>query len=159
MWSFRSYARGDIDAMFELDELCFTPPFRFSRREMQRFAEAPNAHVVLAETEDVLAGFCIVHAEVVQAEKVGYIVTLDVRPTFRRRGLAQQLMQRAEAHAGAAGCRWMALHVFTGNPQAIRFYGRIGYTRIGLANGFYGHDKAGQAIDAFVYRKTLHDPD
>jgi len=93
---FRGYRADDFEAMFALDEACFAPEFRFSRAMMRRFAEAKKARVVIAE-EDGLAGFCVVHVERVAGGCVGYVVTLDVAASFRRSGLATELMRRVEA--------------------------------------------------------------
>jgi len=146
-FQFRGYEQGDLEAMFRLDELCFEEPFRFSRLAMRRFAEAKRARVVLAEVARELAGFCIVHVE---RGGVGYVVTLDVAPAWRRRGLAGMLMERGEVAARAAGCEVMALHVFSGNEDAVRFYERTGYELVGRDVGFYG-----DGLDAMVYRKGL----
>jgi ribosomal-protein-alanine N-acetyltransferase len=139
--------------MFALDVLCFEPPFRFSPAQMRRFAEAQNARVVIAEEGGRLAGFCILHIEARGGERLGYIVTLDVRPELRRRGLGQQLMTAAELKARAAGCGTVALHVFTGNAGAVRFYETMGYVRTHAAPGFYG-----RGGNAWVYQKQLSDP-
>ena len=146
----RGYRDGDLDGMFRLDEVCFETPFRFSRAAMRRFAEARRARVVIAELGGELVGFCIVHVETVEREEVGYVVTLDVALAWRRQGLAGMLMERGEAEAREAGCSSMALHVFTGNEVAIRFYERMGYAFWARDEDFYG-----VGVDALVYRKGI----
>lgn len=130
--------------MYALDLVCFEPVFRFSRRAMRNFAETPGAVTVLAEAGGELAGFCVVQLE----GKLGYVVTLDVAPAWRRKGLARRLMEEAEARIRAAGGAGMALHVHTGNVGAMHFYEGIGYGRVGVAKGFYG-----RGMDALLYRK------
>jgi ribosomal-protein-alanine N-acetyltransferase len=142
----REYRPGDTAAMYALDLLCFDPVFQFSRRVMQRFAEAPGAVTLLAELQNQLAGFCIVQRE----ERVGYVVTLDVVPVWRRRGLARHLMSEVESRMHSAGAECMELHVFTGNVGAIQFYEGIEYRPSGRAENFYG-----KGLDALVYRKKL----
>jgi hypothetical protein len=44
----REYRPGDWEAMYALDLVCFEPAFRFSKRAMRGFAEAPGAVTVLA---------------------------------------------------------------------------------------------------------------
>jgi [ribosomal protein S18]-alanine N-acetyltransferase len=44
----------------------------------------------------------------------------------------------------------MALHVFSGNTGAMRFYEKLGYDRIGMERGFYG-----RGLDALLYRKEV----
>jgi ribosomal-protein-alanine N-acetyltransferase len=148
----RDYRPTDLDALFRLDEACFTEEFRFDRESMRGFAEEPNAIVQIAETTcDEIAGFVIVHVERVASELMAYVVTLDVAPEFRREGLAQRLMSEAESQVVVAGVRWIQLHVFTGNEAAIRFYERIGYERIRVRRGYYG----AAGLDAIVYGKEL----
>ena len=143
----RRYRAGDLEAMFRLDEVCFEEPFRFSLAVMRRFAEARRARVVVAESDGVLVGFCVVHVE---AAKVGYVVTLDVAPEWRRKGLAGVLMGAVEDQVRAAGGGAMVLHVFVGNEVAIRFYERMGYGLVGEDEDFYG-----DGVGALVYRKGL----
>jgi ribosomal-protein-alanine N-acetyltransferase len=146
----REYRSGDWEAMYALDLICFEPPFRFSRRTMRGFAEAPNATALLVEDQGKLVAFCVTHVE----QGVGYVVTLDVVPEWRRKGLAARLMAESEARARSAGTASMALHVFTDNSSAVRFYEALAYEQIGLAEDFYG-----RGLDAFVYVKKLTESD
>jgi [ribosomal protein S18]-alanine N-acetyltransferase len=148
----RGYLKGDLDAIYRLDQLCFSNEFRFGRESMRAFAEADDAVTLIAETTGgEIAGFVIVQVERRGDIVHGYVVTLDVAEKCRRRGLAQMLLQEAERRAASAGALWMELHVFTGNERAIRFYERSDYARTKLKPRFYG--RAG--LDAFVYRKEL----
>jgi [ribosomal protein S18]-alanine N-acetyltransferase len=141
-----------LDAMYCLDQDCFSPEFRFDRESMRAFAEELDAIVRVAViTNGEIVGFVIVHIEPIETEQRAYVVTLDVAEGYRRRGLAGRLLRDAEQRATAAGARWMELHVFSGNEGAIRFYERSGYERVGVSRRFYG--KSG--LDAFVYRKYL----
>jgi ribosomal-protein-alanine N-acetyltransferase len=142
----REYRPGDWQAMHALDLVCFEPVFQFSRGAMRGFAEAPGAIVVLAEATAELAGFCVVSME----QQTGYVVTLDVAPPRRRRGLARRLMEDVEAKVRAAGGVGMTLHVSTANTAAMQFYESIGYGRVGMAEGFYS-----RGLDALVYRKRI----
>jgi [ribosomal protein S18]-alanine N-acetyltransferase len=149
--SLRNYRATDLDAMFRLDEACFAKAFRFDRESMREFAEERNAVVQIAEICGEIVGFVIVHIERVASEWQAYVVTLDVAPEYRRKGLARRLMKEAEACAASAGVRWIQLHVFTGNDTAIRFYERLGYQRISVRRGYYGT----VGLDAIVYGKDL----
>jgi ribosomal-protein-alanine N-acetyltransferase len=148
----RDYRRSDIEAMFRLDENCFTAEFRFDRRSMRTFSEKKDAISLIVENlASEIVGFVIVHIERAASGPSGYIVTLDVAKEYRRRGMAAWLLRQAEVRARAAGADRMELHVFTGNEGAIHFYERMGYVRCGLRRAFYGQD----GIDAFVYNKEI----
>jgi ribosomal-protein-alanine N-acetyltransferase len=141
---------NDLDGMHALDVVCFEKPFRFTRAAMRRFAEAANARVTIAEDEDELVGFVILHIEEVERGRVGYIVTLDVPPARRRRGIAGRLMQEAERQAQREGCAALVLQVFTGNEAALRFYASHGFVRSHREEEFYG-----RSMDAWVFHKQL----
>jgi len=142
----RGYCAADLDAMYALDVACFQPPFRFTRGMMRRFAEAKNARVAIAENNDLITAFGILHVE----ESIGYVVTLDVAPAWRRQGVANLLMDEMERTAQAAGCTAVVLHVYTGNESAIQFYERRRYALVETDEGFYG-----PGVDALVYCKSL----
>jgi diamine N-acetyltransferase len=50
---------------------------------------------------------------------------------FQRRGLGRALMERATAHALAAGFARLLLGVYSRNAAALAFYNRIGFHRVG----------------------------
>jgi ribosomal-protein-alanine N-acetyltransferase len=148
----RDYRTTDLDAMFQLDQECFSAEFRFDRESIQMFADEQDAVIRVAEKIGAeIVGFVIVHMERAAKGGRGYVVTLDVDSDYRGRGIARSLMEQAEARIAALGALSMELHVFTRNEEAIRFYERMGYERIAVRLSFYG--KAG--LDAFVYRKKL----
>jgi ribosomal-protein-alanine N-acetyltransferase len=147
----REYRNDDLEAIFRLDQVCFAEPFRFSKRAMRQFAEARNALTIVAATEDErIAGFAIAHVERSSDQRAAYVVTLDVSPQDRRRGLARELVATLERQAQTAGCAEMVLHVWVENAGAISFYERLGYLRAQRARGFYGPQR-----DAWVYGKAL----
>ncbi len=148
--------------MYALDIVCFAPPFRFSRGAMRRFAEAENAFVRLAIDPVDEAGppgmvaFGIVHVEHIapaHGELFGYVVTLDVAPAARGKGIAGALMGSLEHAAAQAGAQTMSLHVFTSNGAAIRLYERLGYAFVRIERSFYG-----AGLHARIYSKPLPSP-
>src|SRR5450756_1175668 len=64
----RRYEASDLDALWMLDQACFSADFRFDRQAMRRFAERRGAISLVAEGQIVagqreIAGFVIVHLE------------------------------------------------------------------------------------------------
>jgi ribosomal protein S18 acetylase RimI-like enzyme len=147
----RPYRTGDLQAIVQLDELCFSEEFRFDWQAMRELAEVREAITLIAEDEGgELVGFVIAHLEGSATRKYAYVVTLDVRAEKRRGGVGDRLMNEAEGRARLAGAVWMGLHVFAKNDGAIRFYERRGYQRVGTKAKFYGRN-----LDAWVFRKDL----
>jgi GNAT superfamily N-acetyltransferase len=82
----------------------------------------------------------------------GEIARLLVRRSARRQGVAQQLMERAEQEAHAAGKTLLVLD--TGDPAAERLYVRLGWTRVGVIPGFALYPD-GRPCDTVVFWKNL----
>lgn len=75
-----------------------------------------------------------------------------VDPAFRGSGVATHLLRRLEAEALALGIPTMLLETGVGQPDAMRFYEREGYTRIPNFGPY-----AGEAISV-CYRRDLPQP-
>ena len=131
--------------MYRLDRICFDEAFRFSLSAMQRFAGSSDAVTVVAEAPDgSIAGFAIGERE----GEVLYLVTLDVAPAMRRLKLAHTMLNWLEEHTPNA--RWMDLHVFEENSEALSFYEREGFACLGRELDFYG-----QGLHALTCRRAI----
>ena len=148
----RPYRPSDLAAIVSLDQACFTPPFRFSRRAMRDFVEVACAISVVAyeRVSARIVGFVVVHLVPDVASLRGHIVTLDVHPEWGRSGIGSELLTSAEDAATRAGATQMQLHVFTKNTGAIAFYQARRFMRQNQLNDFYGVGR-----HAFVYSKEL----
>jgi GNAT superfamily N-acetyltransferase len=65
----------------------------------------------------------------------GDVAKLLVHRSARRRGVAERLMERAEAEARAEGRTLLVLDTVTGD-DAERLYARLGWTRVGVIPGY-----------------------
>jgi ribosomal protein S18 acetylase RimI-like enzyme len=83
----------------------------------------------------------------------GEIAKLLVHRRARRRGIAQLLMEHAEAEARAAGKSLLVLDTVTGDP-AERLYARLGWNRVGVIPG-YALYPDGRPCDTTVFWKAL----
>ena len=81
------------------------------------------------------------------------IAKLLVHRSARRRGIAQLLMERAEAEARAEGKTMLVLDTVTGD-DAERLYERLGWTRVGVIPG-YALYPDGRPCDTTVFWKSL----
>jgi GNAT superfamily N-acetyltransferase len=81
------------------------------------------------------------------------IAQLLVRRSARRRGIAQLLMERAEAEARAEGKSLLVLDTVTGD-SAERLYERLGWAKVGVIPG-YALYPDGRPCDTTVFWKSL----
>ena len=151
----RPYTESDFETLYALDTNCFAPRFRFSRTMMRDTVSASGAIVWLAcdegaEGNEVTLGFCAVRLQLGESSGFAYVATLDVAPENRGRGVGSALMKALESETERLGARWMVLHVYVRNKDAVRVYEQLGYQKVSRDRGFYG---AGH--DAWLYRKAL----
>lgn len=57
--------------------------------------------------------------------------TLNVKPTFRRRGIGMRLFEEVQRWAERVGATWLEWYA---SPDATEFYERLGYTGTPDAN-------------------------
>jgi ribosomal-protein-alanine N-acetyltransferase len=58
-------------------------------------------------------------------------------PSYRRRGIAQQLLCRIEAILGARGVKEVRLEVREDNLAALGLYQKFGFKKVGKLEGYY----------------------
>jgi ribosomal protein S18 acetylase RimI-like enzyme len=130
----RKAARGDLDALVELEERVFASD-RLSRRSLRRFLASPSAELVVAQLAKRLAGTAIVLFR--PRALVARLYSIAVAPAMGGRGVAPMLLAAAEAAALARGCRALRLEVHVTNHAAIARYRKSGYREFGRLRKYY----------------------
>ena len=138
----------DTQALTALDALCFPSHTAFSRREFRRLVASPHVVGRRVEIVGALVGFVLAAA---YGER-GEIVTIDVHPAFRRRGLGRGLLRWAHAAMQSRGVRVAGLHVRSDNLGAVGLYESEGYTVVRRVPGYYA-----DSSDALEMVRTLGD--
>ena len=151
---FRLYRPQDFSQLYAIEQACFQPPFRFPRRYMRQLVDSHAAATWIAEEDQQMAGFAIVDwtRELTResGQAIAYIQTVEVTPTHRNRGIANELLRRIESSAGAAGATALWLHVAEQNAAAIRLYQAHSYLPQGREENYYA-----AGIPALIFAKTL----
>jgi ribosomal protein S18 acetylase RimI-like enzyme len=147
---YRPYKPEDFDPLYALEELCFEPPSRFSRRYMRQLVSRVNAATWIAEEDGRLIGFAIAEWASQGGGVTAYIQTIEVAPEARGRGVGSELLSRIEGSARLAGACLIWLHVEAVNAGAIRLYESQGYRCEGREENYYPLGRA-----ALIYRKRL----
>jgi GNAT superfamily N-acetyltransferase len=81
------------------------------------------------------------------------VAKLLVHRSARRRGIAQLLMERAEAEARAEGKTLLVLDTVTGDAGE-RLYSRLGWTRVGVVPGYALYPDR-RPCDTTIFWKSL----
>ena len=147
---YRPYIPADFDRLYALEEVCFAPPSRFSRRFMTSLVQSANAATWIAEEAGQIVGFAIADWAEEGNENAAYIQTVEVSPEARGQGVGRELLNRIEGSARLAGACSIWLHVEEGNTAAIRLYEPQGYRCEGREEDYYPEGRA-----ALIYVKRL----
>ena len=147
---YRPYSPADFDKLYALEEVCFTPPTRFSQRFMTSLVQSANAATWIAEEAGQIVGFAIADWAEEGNENAAYIQTVEVSPEARGRGVGRELLNRIEGSARLARACSIWLHVEEGNAAAIRLYESQGYRCEDREEDYYPESRA-----ALIYVKRL----
>lgn len=129
----RAATRADYRRLWALDQACYPPEIAYGWEEMRTYLTRPGAIVLVLEGDDGIGAFVLAQPE----RHRGHIVTLDVQPSWRRRGWGRLLMQAAEAALRAAGKREVWLETAMNNAAALALYTGLGYRVLRVLRGYY----------------------
>ena len=140
----RPVTMADIEALYALDQACFPPGIAYSRGELRRFLGIATAQGVLAHRDGTLAGFAVGY---LTRGHTAHVVTLDVGPGERRRGLGKALLETLLERLARAGAIEARLEVSTENTGAIAFYEKLGFRVRRPLPDYYGPGRGGLEME------------
>jgi tRNA threonylcarbamoyladenosine biosynthesis protein TsaB len=134
--------RADLNEVAELEQM--SQSFPWSR---QNFADALAAGYPawVVRKQGELAGFCVA----MMAPDDMHILVIAVNANNRRDGLGSLMLHAARQLAVQSGLSRILLEVRPSNEQALAFYNRNGFEKIGVRKGYYPAGKNGRE-DAWV---------
>jgi ribosomal protein S18 acetylase RimI-like enzyme len=128
--SIRRATQDDLPAAFDLVKEYFQAVdvwVRDSESEFSDYVMGDDRGVWLVFADEEPVG-CIVLHPLVSSPRSGEIKRLYVKPAYRRRGLAEGLLEALEEFAAEhAGYKWLYLDSKDDLVNAVRFYERRGY--------------------------------
>jgi ribosomal-protein-alanine N-acetyltransferase len=142
----RPYDPADFSALCRMDAQCYAPEVAYSRRTMRAFLRLPGAECLVAEEDGVIHGFILTDRDV----PAGHVITLDVAPDARRRGIGTALLEAAHGSLAAHGVREVDLETSTTNAAAVAFWQHHDYRACGVLPNYYENGE-----DAYWMTKSL----
>ena len=142
----RPMQRGDIDAVFALECLCFRSPW--SRASLAGELRNHLAHYFVLLENDVLVGYGGMWVLFEEA----HVTNIGIHPDHRRKGYARQLLQRMMRHALSLGAEMMTLEVRETNLGAQALYAQMEFEQEGYRPRYY--EDTGEAA-LLLWNKNL----
>ena len=132
-----------VKAVAELEKICFSDPW--SENSVASELRNKLALWLVAEEEGQVAGY-------IGSQTCGDetdMMNVAVHPDFRRRGIAQALVNALVEELKAIESRLLTLEVRASNTPAITLYEKLGFHEIGRRKNYYRNPKE----DALILRK------
>ena len=126
-----------------LEEQCFSDPW--SEKSIASELNNPLSCWLVAMDGDSLAGY--VGSQTVMGETD--MMNIAVDPGFRRRGIAEQLVNRLVEVLRKNESRCLTLEVRASNEPAQKLYEKLGFVLVGKRPKYYRNPRE----DAFILRK------
>lgn len=140
----------DLDKLDEIEKKCFQRE-AFTKQQITYLLTDSDAIGLVSRVKGEIVGFVI---GIIYKEKSirGHILTIDVLPTYRQRGIGFSLLQNIEKAFKDKNAKICRLEVREGNIEALNLYEKTGYKKTGKLHNYY-HNAHG-----ILLQKTLTQP-
>ena len=127
----------------ELEKICFSDPW--SERSIASELDNKLAFWLVATEGERVAGY--IGSQTVMDETD--MMNVAVHPDFRRRGIAEALVNGLVDTLKTKGSHCLTLEVRASNAPAIALYEKLGFSEIGRRKNYYRNPRE----DALILRK------
>jgi ribosomal-protein-alanine acetyltransferase len=139
----------NLDRLYHIERECFKEE-AFSREQIASLLADYDTISLIAKGNGEAIGFVIGMIHFERNATIGHILTIDVSPTYRQRGIATKLLVEIERIFKKKEIQTCSLEVREDNSAALSLYQKLGYERIGKLKNYYG-----KAADGIYLRKAL----
>jgi len=127
----------------ELEKICFSDPW--SEKSVREELYNPLSFWLVCMDGDKLVGY--IGSQSVMGESDMMNVAVD--PDYRRRGIAEKLVDSLVCELAREGNRCLSLEVRASNEAAISLYHKLGFVQAGRRPKYYRNPRE----DALILRK------
>jgi len=127
----------------QLEKICFSDPW--SEKSVASELDNKLAFWLVAAEGDTVAGYIGSQTVIDETD----MMNVAVHPDFRRKGIAEALVNGLVEHLKTMGSRCLTLEVRASNAAAIALYEKLGFAEIGRRKNYYRNPRE----DALILRK------
>ena len=135
MMTFTEMKQPHVAQVAELEKLCFADPWS----ENSIASELGNiwSYWVVALDGERVVGYIGSQSSVDESD----VMNVAVHPDYRRRGIAESLIDVLIQELKNRGSRALMLEVRDSNEPAIALYEKLGFQQVGLRKNYYHNPK------------------
>ena len=132
-----------VPQVAQLEKLCFADPWS----EMSIASELRSiwSYWVVAVRDNEVVGYIGSQSSIDESD----VMNVAVHPDWRRRGIAEGLIDNLVAELKSRGSHALLLEVRASNAPAISLYEKKGFVQVGCRKNYYRNPKE----DALILRK------
>ena len=127
-----------LDRFCELEDQCFDQE-AFTKRQLAYLLTDYNTVGLVAKADGDIAGFIILQVEIENDTLYGHIITINVAPNYRRKGIATKMLKEIEQILREKGINECHLEVREDNSAALKLYQNSGYRKIVRLEKYYAN--------------------
>lgn len=137
-----------LDKLYKIEKQCFEQE-AFTKQQLSYLLADYNTVGLVARVNDEIVGFVIAQIEIERRMMFGHILTVNVAPAYRRKGIAQRLLAEIESMLREKGVKECRLEVREDNVAALNLYQKLGYKLVSKLEEYYGR------VHGLYLRKAL----
>ncbi len=127
----------------DLEKLCFSDPW--SEKSIETELSCRLSLWLVALEEDKVVGYVGSQTVIDETD----MMNIAVHPDYRRRGIAEKLINALVCALREKGSHGLTLEVRASNAPAIALYEKLGFAQVGRRPNYYRNPKE----DALILRK------
>lgn len=126
-----------LDRLYEIEMECFTRE-TFTKQQIAQLLANPNSVSLIAKGDNKIVGFIIGMLSIEDNMLIGHVLTIDVSPSHRRKGVGIKLLHEIEKIFKDKQARICRLEVREDNVAALNLYRKLGYKKVAKLEYYYG---------------------
>jgi ribosomal-protein-alanine N-acetyltransferase len=137
-----------LDRLYEIEKECFETE-AFTKQQIAGLLTDYNSISLVAKENNNIVGFIIGSVRFEKNALTGHILTVDVSPTCRKKGVGARLLREMENLFEEGGVKACHLEVREDNVAALSLYQKLGFEKVATLKNYYGE------IHGVYLRKAL----
>ena len=121
----------ELEALVAMEEACYAPETCYSLATIRGFLDWEGSQLVRAHAGDRLAGFQM--SNLIS----GQLITLDVHPEFRRKGIGSAILERTLSVMRRQRLPLAQCEIAVDNEPSIQLHKNFGFQTLGRIEGYY----------------------
>jgi ribosomal-protein-alanine N-acetyltransferase len=126
-----------LNRLYEIERECFGEE-AFSQHQIATLIRDYNSISLVAVENNIIIGFILGAIYFQRNALDGHVLTIDISPPNRRRGVGSRLLKEIERIFSEKNVKTCHLEVKEDNVEAIKLYEKAGYKKIAKLKNYYG---------------------